>query len=69
MSDTSPRIGEVIAGQFRLEHGVTDRFAELTEHGYIDALGAPVEGELASWRYPTAYELADWQEAKYRQGL
>ena len=58
------RIGEVIAGKFRLAHGVTDRFAEVTEHGYLDVHGKRIDGELLSWRYPDASELADWVDAK-----
>lgn len=59
-----PRVGEVIAVKVRLPHGVTDRFVERTETGYVDVNGDPVEGEIVSWEYPSADSLADWEQAK-----
>lgn len=63
-TDDAPRAGEVIAIRIRLPHGATDRFVEVTESGYVDVNGEPVTGDVVSYRYPSADELADWLDHK-----
>lgn len=67
VTDDEPRVGEVIAVRLRLPNGVTDRYLEVGErHGeYLDVNGDPVDNvDIVSWRYPSADELADWNDAK-----
>lgn len=56
--------GNVVAVRIRLPHGVTDRYLEKTSIGWVDVNGEPVDGEIVSWRYPSADELADFEECR-----
>ena len=56
--------GNVVAVRIRLPHGVTDRYLEKTSQGWVDVNGEPVDGDIVSWRYPSADELADFEECR-----